>query len=146
MHPVEIDEARLLADLDEIAMRPPPAPAPPAAASNWRKPCELAVQILMEHGCPEWHVPPDTRAQLVDALIDCAEDVMPGGLVNIEAWGPWGKLAYASAMVLMCGIDGQSMTFKPPRPRPAEPAPGAPGEPAAVDDGFFDGGNDAAAA
>ena len=63
---------------------------------------------------------PDIQQEWAEALAGCLEQLFPGGLANIANWGPWAKLAYASVMWGMCGMDYQTMTIKPLRTPPPD--------------------------
>lgn len=95
--------------------------------SEWLAMAKMAAQILANSVCPNWGVPPETQMEWAEALAGCLDQLFPGGLANIANWGPWAKLAYASVMWGLCGMDYSTMTLKPLR-EPIE------GESSQVDD------------
>lgn len=144
-HAVEVDEEAIRAALDEHAAPPPgvspdeppqptaavPAPDPEA----WRKPCELLASIIAHKGCPNWQVPPDTQQQWAGALAACLGQMWPGGIGNIERWGPWSKLAFASLVWAFAGFDVERFAFKPlAPPKGKSPPPATAGAAADGDD------------
>lgn len=126
MHDVKIDEEGIGAEFDAAAAGVAPgAPgaagqAPevlPPAGEAWRPVTGLVAGVINAKLCPAWDVPQETRDQWADALGECLEQLMPGGLGNVEAWGPWGKLAFASSMWVLAGFDPETMTIKPRYPQ-----------------------------
>lgn len=83
--------------------------------SEWAAMAKMAAEILANQVCPNWNVPPETRKEWADALAACLDQLFPGGLANIANWGPWAKLAYASVMWGLCGVDYENMGLKPLR-------------------------------
>lgn len=83
--------------------------------SEWLAMAKMAAQILANSVCPNWSVPPETQMEWAEALAGCLDQLFPGGLANIANWGPWAKLAYASVMWGLCGMDYSTMTLKPLR-------------------------------
>lgn len=121
MHDVKIDEDKIFAAMDAVTAAPV-ARVPAVITQDqggapdldgWLMPCRFAASFLAHKVCPAWGVPEDVQAQWAEALAECANDLMPGGLANIEAWGPWGKLAFASGLWVMAGLDLQTMKLKP---------------------------------
>lgn len=122
MHDVRIDEAGIAAAFDARVLGMAPAAAPGAmvqavpAYEAWQPVTRLVASVLANKVCPAWEVAPEIQHQWADALGECMEQLMPGGLANIEAWGPWGKLAFASGLWVMAGFDPDTMTIKPRYP------------------------------
>ena len=133
MHEVMIDEDAALSAIDELAGGGTvSAPGQPQGQlviteptlSEWMQIAKMAAQILAHRVTPNWEVPPEVQQEWAEALAGCLDQLFPGGLANIANWGPWAKLAYASVMWGMCGMDYQTMTMKPLR----EPQPDNGGE------------------
>lgn len=134
MHEVSIDDDAALAAIDEIAGG---GPGPAVAGgghlvlqeptpSEWKQMAKMAAQLLANAVTPNWKVPQDVQDQWADALADCLDQLFPGGLANIANWGPWAKLAYASVMWGLCGVDFATGTLLPPR-EPKKPGNGEQG-------------------
>lgn len=125
-HPVVVDEAAALAALDAIAAEAPAvesaspetATLPAIDTNAWQNECRLAASFLAHKICPNWNVPPDVQDQWAVALAECANQLMPGGLANLEKWGPWAKLLFATATWAMVGFDFERFGFKPLTPQP----------------------------
>lgn len=105
-----------------------PAPAGPPGEA-WLPMMKPVVDILRATAT-NWTIPKDAGDALANALAECADQLMPGGLGNMDAWGPWAKLAFAAGMVIMPNIDLERGRIKPLQPEPPqeekakEPAPG----------------------
>lgn len=128
MHAVNIDEAAIEAGFNEYAVegefipRGAAGPEQPAPEEKpWLAPARMVASIIANGVAPNWEIPADIREDWADALADCADDLMPGGLANIANWGPWARLAFSSGALLMCGIDYEDMKFKPLKAGAAEP-------------------------
>lgn len=123
MHEVRVNEAEIAGAFEAVAEGGTAAAgvAPGAAvvevagggAEGWRPATRLVASVLALKVCPAWEVPADVQQQWADALAECADQLMPGGLGNIDAWGPWGKLAFASGLWLMAGFDPATLKLKP---------------------------------
>lgn len=125
-HDVVVDEPAVLAAIEARAGGDVPAPTDTPAASpappGWVNESQLAASFLAHKVCPAWDVPIEVQQQWAEALAGCANQLMPGGLANIEKWGPWGKLFFASVTWVMCGFDMEQFGFKPLHIPPAKPA------------------------
>lgn len=123
MHDVKIDEAGIAAAFDSRAAGlsiAPGASAPgamvetaPPVSEAWQPVTRLIASVMANKVCPAWEVAAEVQHQWADALGECLDQLMPGGLANIDAWGPWGKLAFASGLWVMAGFDMQTMKLKP---------------------------------
>lgn len=103
---------------------------PPPSEDNWQKPAELLAMVINGKLVPAWEVPEEEWQKWAEALSDCLEQLFPGGIGNIDSWGPWAKLAFASGSIAVAGIDFETMTFKPRHPVEEEAEEVTPGEPA----------------
>lgn len=116
-HDVVIDEPAVMAAIEARAEDSPPAitdaPASSPEPAGWVNESQLAASFLANKICPAWEVPVDIQQQWAEALAACANQLMPGGLANVEKWGPWGKLFFVSAAWAMCGFDMERFGFKP---------------------------------
>jgi len=85
----------------------------PPGENPWQDEAEAFAYLLFGKVTPNWEVP-DTKVQkFADALARVGNKVLPGGIVNVDNWGPWGQLAAAAGACAMCGIDWQTLTLKP---------------------------------
>lgn len=94
------------------------APAGPPGAA-WLPIMQPVVEVLRATAT-NWTIPKETGDQFAQALAECADQLMPGGLGNMEAWGPWAKLAFAAGMIVVPNIDMETWRIKPLRPVPPE--------------------------
>lgn len=120
LHDVSIDESAIESGFGEFEAVDEQRPAAGMVLqepkpSEWAAMAKMASEILARQVCPNWQVPEETRQEWAEALAACLDQLFPGGLANIANWGPWAKLAYASVMWGMCGIDYSTMTLKPLR-------------------------------
>lgn len=124
-HDVTIDDDAVDAAFSEFESGAPGAGAPPGAGqlmppeptpSEWQQIAKMAAQLMANAITPNWDVPAEVQDQWAEAFAGCLDQLFPGGLANIANWGPWAKLAYASVMWGMCGVDLQTGTLKPLRP------------------------------
>jgi hypothetical protein len=127
-HPVELDEEAARLTFAKYGKEqeyipagrqlPPPGDhvEPEPESDNWKKPAELLAMVINAKLVPAWEVPQAEWEKWADALADCLEDIFPGGIGNAEKWGPYAKLAFVTGGVVMCGIDFETMTFKPRHP------------------------------
>lgn len=133
-HPVPVDEPGALAALDTKGKQDaapgdspgdtpkiPDAPDGAPKGEAWRVPCEFAASFLAHKITPAWEVDADTQKQWAHALAECADSMMPGGVGNVENWGPWGKLFFATGAWCMCGFDMERFKFKPLAEKPKAP-------------------------
>lgn len=86
------------------------------AGESWSTAANFIAGFLNAKICPNWEVDEATQQKWADALAVCLEDLFPGGLGGMDNWGPWPKLAFATGTWVMCGIDFQTMKFKPLHP------------------------------
>lgn len=141
-HDVTIDDDGINAALGELAgsgqsapltgqMMPPPGDEPPpeSTPSEYVMLSKMLAGIIANRVCPNWEVPGDTQTEWAEALAECLNELFPGGLGNIENWGPWAKLAFASGSFAMCGIDMTTMSLKPLHPVDDEEEAGQPPPP-----------------
>lgn len=124
-HSVQVDEDQAAATFEQHEGAPevtpeatPGEPAEQPEGAGWGKEAELAASFLAHKVCPAWQVPAEVQQQWAEALAACADRVMPGGLGNVDSWGPWAQLLFASGAWLMCGLDLQQFTLKPLHPPP----------------------------
>lgn len=129
MHSVEIDHDQIRATFDQYADSGAPLegdhiPAGEEATphrSAWEKPARLVARMLAHHIAPNWNIPEADQDEWAVAIAECADQLMPGGMGNVESWGPWGKLLFASANVALCGLDFETLTIRPLRaPEPEQ--------------------------
>lgn len=128
MHNVEIDLEQIHATFDQYADQVETLQgehiaagddAPGAHRSAWAKPARLVAGFLAHQVAPNWSIPESDMDEWADALAHCADQLMPGGMGNVESWGPWGKLFFASVSVALCGLDMETLTIRPLRaPKP----------------------------
>ncbi len=79
----------------------------------WEDEALLVAMTVFERGVPGWEIPEEKQIMFAKALARVARKHFPGGLPNIENWGPWANLGYATVMCAMAGIDMETMKFKP---------------------------------
>lgn len=120
-HDVTIDDDAIDQGFAEFEQDQPAKAAtgvllPEPTPSEWVAIARMAATMLANAVTPNWQVPNDVRDEWAAALAGCLEQLFPGGLANIANWGPWAKLAYASVMWGMCGVDFSTGTLKPLRP------------------------------
>lgn len=94
------------------------APAGPPGAA-WLPIMQPVVEVLRATAT-NWTIPKESGDKFAQALAECADQLMPGGLGNMEAWGPWAKLAFAAGMIVVPNIDMETWRIKPLRPVPPE--------------------------
>lgn len=140
MHNVEIDEATIDAVFDRYEQQADvtgehiPAGDPEPIRSAWEKPARLAARFLANQVAPNWDIQPEDQDEWAQAVAECMDGLMPGGMGNIESWGPWGKLAFATGNIVLCGLDWETMSLKPLHITDDQEAPpAAPGAPGAHD-------------
>lgn len=128
-HPVTIDDDALRAAFEARASggassetQPPGAGAAPESevGKGWGVESKLAAAFICRKVAPNWNIPADTEQGLAESLQDCADSLMPGGLANFEAWGPWGKLLFAAVAVGVSGVDLETFTIKPLKKEPID--------------------------
>ena len=119
-HPVQVDEATIAsafdakeAQADAAAPEAMAAAMPVANPEAWLPAARFGASFLAHKFCPAWEVPTVVQEDWAAALAECLDQLMPGGMDNIENWGPWSKLAFASATWAMCGFDMERFGFKP---------------------------------
>lgn len=133
-HAVQVDEETLRASLEADAAIPPPPPPDPGAASSgppdeplisnpdaWLTEARLLASFMAHKITPGWGVAPDVQEKWAGSLALCLDRLMPGGLGGVDGWGPWGKLAYASAAWALCGFDMEKFKFKSLYPNQQKP-------------------------
>lgn len=120
-HEVTIDDEAVDAGFAEFESDTGPAKSvqgvmlPEPTANEWKAIAKMAATMLANAVTPNWQVPAETQNEWADALAGCLDQLFPGGLANIANWGPWAKLAYASVMWGLCGIDYSTGMLKPLR-------------------------------
>jgi len=81
---------------------------------DWRAEVDLILSIL-RGALPEWEWPPDQLEVLATGLRELLHRLAPGGLGNLDAWGPWAKIAVGSGMIAMANFDWAARKFRPVR-------------------------------
>lgn len=127
-HEVTIDEEKARAVFDELAGGASAgAEGAPVGSGGgelvlheptegeWLQIARMAAGLIAGAVTPNWSVPDNVREDWAQALAGCLDQLFPGGLGNIANWGPWAKLAYASVMWGMCGMDYETFKLKPLR-------------------------------
>jgi len=146
MHDVNFDPEAVDAAFGEFEQGAAAAPAGgqlvPAAADSdgWIDAARLAAGMLADGIAPNWQITREAREEWAVALAACLEDLAPGGLGNMANWGPWPKLAFASATIALAGFDLSTGKFKPLKPQPPEQAQAQAARPKAPQ-GFTTGGS-----
>lgn len=129
MHAVEIDHDQINATFDQYAENVETLQGEHIAAgdetgphrSAWEKPARLAARFLAHQVAPNWNISEQDQDEWAAALAQCADQLMPGGMGNVESWGPWGKLLFASVNVALCGLDFETLSIRPLRAPESEP-------------------------
>lgn len=128
---VDIDEGRLDRELEACLAGLPPDPLEgeyiQAGPSVWEETLrELnAVPALKDMLVPAWRMSPKVQEGISNGGARILDRHFPGGLGNIDSWGPWAQLIGALAMLAFANFDFEHMTFRPMRPPPppeVEPA------------------------
>ena len=132
MNELPVDEADVVAELHQIGQEAagssPDKPGHPKPddepQSNvpppWLREARLIASTLAQRFTPEWDVTDDVKEQWAEAFSEVLNDLMPGGFANIEHWGPYGKLTYATAVWVLCGVDPETLTIRSPRRKHSE--------------------------
>jgi hypothetical protein len=106
---------RLEARADEPVAKPGPALAvEESTPSDWAQPVHAGLQLFSAQA-PNWTIE-EAHAQIVeDALCDVLDDLLPGGLKNIDQWGPYAKLAFGCGCIALANFDWTTKHLKPLR-------------------------------
>lgn len=81
--------------------------AAPQFAPNWTFDTKAATDI-------------DALEVIEDAATKILNDLLPGGLGNIDEWGPWGKLAFGCGCLALVNFDWARLRLKPLHREPIE--------------------------
>lgn len=130
------DDAALADAADEaMAQRAAGVDPAPDDPNAWRGESRLAASFMAHKIFPNWNIPADIQEGWAEAVRECANDLFPGGLGNVDKWGPWAKLMFASIAWAMVGFDMEKFAFKPLTPPPPakivpirSASPSAPGD------------------
>jgi hypothetical protein len=156
MHDTPIDDEAILADLEGLAGGAAPGQqgqpmsgdvvlADPVAQlpKEYVLAGQMIIGMFANKAAPNWPIDAEMQTEWANAFAACANDLAPGGIGNIENWGPWGKLAFASGMVALAGMDMSTMTLRPMhKPDPREQQHQHAARPAEFSTGGQGGGGD----
>lgn len=125
-HDVNINEDAILSELDQMAAEPPgqqqgtsvsgevvPAEQPQQIPREYIMAGQMIIGMFANRMAPNWPIDAEMQKDWAESFAACANELAPGGLGNIDNWGPWAKLAFASGMVAVAGLDMQTMTIRP---------------------------------
>lgn len=99
-----------------------PAPGTPTptspTADEWRMPVMAGIELFAAQA-PNWTIEGEHKQMVADALTQILNDLWPGGLGNIDQWGPYAKLAFAAGAIALANFDWSTRKLKPlQRPQP----------------------------
>lgn len=111
---VEVDEARIVAEMEAAAARgdgaidaaapeagpvdaPVPAEPPP---STWAPICPGAVVVLDTFVMPNWKLTGEEKEALSESLAAVLDDLFPGG-IGSERWAPYFRLAFVAGGIVL---------------------------------------------
>lgn len=140
---VDVDPVAAAAALDQLAAANPDAAVPGEPVSNaqqlpgeapngpeaWRDGARVAVQLAHATMFPAWELSQDNADRLELALAGCLHQLLPGGMGNLEQWGPWGKLAFACGCVALANFDFSAMKLKASGRKVSDAIEATPAEP-----------------